>query len=121
MSKYLMKRIILLLALSYNPAHADQWIRYATDLQHTLYEYNHTRITHHDLSGKTFVVWSRTQDSTTRYELHCGSQSYRKTYEITRQLQEVVWQSDDNTPRWQYAAPEGVELVLIDRICHDYE
>ena len=116
-----MKRIILLLALSYNLAHADQWRRYATDKQHTVYEYNHNRITHHDLSGKTFVVWSRTQDSTTRYELHCGSQSYRKTYEITRQLQEVVWQSDDSLARWQYAAPEGVELVLIDRICHDYE
>ena len=116
-----MKRIILLLALSYNPAHADQWIRYATDLQHTLYEYNHNRITHHDDGGKTFVVWSRTQDSTTRYELHCGSQSYRKTYEITRQRQEVVWQSADSNAKWQYAVPEGVELALIDRICHDYE
>ena len=116
-----MKRIILLLALSYNPAHADQWIRYATDLQHTLYEYNHNRITHHDDGGKVFVVWSRTQDSTTRYELHCGSQSYRKTYEITRQNQEVVWQLDDHSPKWQYAVPEGTEIALIDRICHDYE
>ena len=67
------------------------------------------------------MVWSRTQETTTRYELHCGSQSYRKTYEVARQRQEVVWQLDDHSPQWQYAVPEGTEIALIDRICRDYE
>ena len=116
-----MKRIILLLTLSYNLAQADQWRGYATDKQNTLYEYNHNRITHHNDQGRVFVVWSRTTETTTRYELHCGSQSYRKTYEITRNSQEVVWQLDDHMPKWQYAVPEGVEIALIDRICRDYE
>ena len=116
-----MKRIILLLALSYNLAHADQWIRYATDEQHTLYEYNHNRITHHADGGKVFVVWSRTPWRQTRYELHCASISYRKTYEVTTENLEVVWQLDDHSPQWQYAVPEGTEIALIDRICRDYE
>jgi len=116
-----MKRLILLLTLSYNLAHADQWIRYATDKQNTLYEYNHNRITHHNDQGLVFVVWSRTRETTTRYELHCGSQSYRKTYETARSGEEVVWQVRDPAAPWQYAVPEGVEIALIDGICRDYE
>ena len=100
---------------------ADQWVKYAQDPEMTQYEYNHTRISHHNDSGKTFVVWSRTPETTTRYELHCGSQSYRKTYEITRNLQEVVWQRDDSKAKWWYAVPEGTEMALIDKICKNYD
>jgi len=114
-----MKRILILLLVS--TAHADTWIRYAHTASGVTSEYNHTRITHHDNKGRTFVVWTRTQETETRYELHCASESYRITDQTRQDHGEVIWQLTDPEATWHYAQPEGNEMALLDTICTSYE
>lgn len=110
-----------MLAIMITTAQADEWVRYAHTAAGVASEYNHSRITHHDNRGRVFVVWTRTDATMSRRELHCASASYRITDEITRDRDEVIWQLRDPEATWHYAVPEGTEMALIDRICHDYE
>ena len=119
-----MKQIITLLLLI-STAHAETWIKYAHDDLNTQYEYEQSQITHHELEGKVFVVWNKSthnQDSKiTRLELHCGSRSYRKTYEIRRERNNLVYEQTRPDEYWSYAVPDGVEMRLIQEICSHYE
>jgi hypothetical protein len=99
-------------------AQADQWIEYARDTE--AYSYNHTRITHHEAQGITFVVWTRHGAQTKRQELHCASLSWRTVYETRDAPGAVEFVSRTPRAEWQWARPDGVEMALIDWICQHY-
>ena len=121
-----MKRLLGLLALTITlSAPAASWVEYA-QTEHASYEYEPTLITHHDIKGLALIVWSRTVvndqvTNQTRYELHCPSLSYRVTYEVRYQNNDVVYQMRDNNNTWQYAVPDTVQMQLTQWACTHYK
>lgn len=119
-------RLIALLALTLAlSAQAGTWVEYARGPT-TSYEYEPSLITHHNIDGKALIVWSRTVQNEqvlnqTRFELHCPSLSYRATYEVRYEHNEVVYQMRDNNNTWQYAVPDTVQMQLLQWCCTHYQ
>ena len=121
-----MRKLATVLALVVTTAQAATWVRFAHDAESRAYEYDHETITHHDNYGRTMVTWTRTrtaqnENTTTRYELHCASRSYRITQQYRRDHEDrLFYQLRDPGARWESAVPDGVEQVLIRTICGYY-
>ena len=115
-----MRKVLISLLLLATNAYAGTWTKFAENPSIT-YDYEPTLITKHDNGGKVLVVWMRgtshSQVNMTKYELHCGSQSFRILVESRNQNGVDVYQNWEQKDRWKYAIPDSIEMILINTVC----
>lgn len=123
-----MKKLILLSTLVFTlNAHAVNWIKYSTDSEDVVHEFDADSITHHDNNGLVLVVWAKFNDTETRfsvhrYELHCPSKMWRQTYMnmFLKKTGDKIRSEDTSDSPFQYAVPDTVIMDLIDYTCSHY-
>lgn len=120
----MLRKVLLALTLIVTNAQAANWITYA-ESPTTEYQYDPSLVTKHDNQGKVLVLWIKYVEHSvtfmTKYELHCGSKSYRVLVDYrNNQSTNTVYQNTNKNDTWKWALPDSVEMNLIDLMCPSF-
>ena len=108
--------VALLLTTS---AQAHTWVAYARTPDNQVYSYS-TDITHYQLYGTVLRVWTQSNQTTARYDIHCASGSLRLLQQLTTTESSTINLTRPDT-RWESAIPDTVEAALVTHICSQYK
>ena len=106
----MLRKVLLATTLLITNSQAATWVPYAQSPTVT-YEFEPTLVTKHYSNGKVIVVWTRRKEYNTtfitKYELHCGSKSYRILVDNrTNKTNSSAYQSINPQDTWKWAIPE---------------